>query len=144
MISVVPTDLENPFNDSCIGLLTPKRDQPYFCPNLKIFRSSIRARISGDTILTFLKARTDPSLVLEGGGIIEEVSIHKLPYDSPFGESTDAEDERLRLIREAGVRLSFMKPWYYQSNAGPPLFNELKPGYVPGFGPEYGVDFKLF
>jgi hypothetical protein len=148
MISVVPTGLKTPFDDSCIGLLTPKREQPYFCPNLKIFRSSIRARISGDTVLTFLKARTDPSLVLEGGGIIEEVSIHKLPYNYPLGESTDAEDERLKSIREAGVRLSFRKSTYYdQFNLRPGIatINGTPSGTcVTGFGPGYGVDFKLF
>ncbi|RXW22079.1 hypothetical protein EST38_g3765 [Candolleomyces aberdarensis] len=139
----IPSNFENPFDDSCIGLLIPKRDHPHLCPNLKIFRCSIKARISGDAILAFLKARTNPLLVGRGG-IIEEVSIHQLPYDAPFGASTDAEDERLKSIREAGVRLSFKKTFYYQSNPVPTIVHGPHGTTIPGFGPGYGVDFKLF
>jgi hypothetical protein len=127
-------------------LITPRRpDELYFCPNLKIFRCSIRGRISRDTILAFLKARTD-LLIVGNGRIIEEVSVHQLPYDHPFGESTDAEDERLKLIRKAGVRLSFRKSTYDQFNLGPGNAAIGTPSgtCVPGFGPGYGVDFKLF
>ncbi|RXW22097.1 hypothetical protein EST38_g3766 [Candolleomyces aberdarensis] len=108
---------DRPFDDSCIALLTPKQDQPYLCPNLKIFRSSIQSLISAEALLAFLNARIDPLLV---GSIIEEVSIHQLPYDAPFAEPTDAEDERLTPIREAGVRLSFKKMYYYHPNTEPP------------------------
>ncbi|KAJ2924856.1 hypothetical protein H1R20_g12238, partial [Candolleomyces eurysporus] len=137
-------DFECAFDDSCISLLTPKQDQPYFCPNLKIFRCSMKPRVSGDAILAFLAARTDPLLVGDGG-IIEEVSIHDLPYDSPLGDWTEAEEERLKPIREAGVRLSFMKTFYYQSKLAPALASEPPPGTcVSGFGTGYGVDFNLF
>ncbi|RXW14486.1 hypothetical protein EST38_g11365 [Candolleomyces aberdarensis] len=139
----VSSDHESGFDDSSIELLTPNQDHPYLCPNLKIFRCSIKPRISVDNILAFLEARTDPLLV-GSGGIIEEVSIHELPYDSPFGDSTDAEDGRFKSIREAGVRLSFQKSYYYQSNLEVPDMQGPWETSVPGFGPGYGVDFKLF
>ncbi|KAJ2936763.1 hypothetical protein H1R20_g326, partial [Candolleomyces eurysporus] len=135
---LVPTDYESGFDDFCVGLLTPKQNHPWLCPNLKIFRCSIKSHISADTILAFLNARTDPTLV-GSGGIIEEVSIHQLPYDAPFGDSTDAdlEDGRLESIRQAGVRLSFKKPFYYQSNPVVPFDSS-----TGGYGPGYGVDFS--
>ncbi|KAJ2935013.1 hypothetical protein H1R20_g2082, partial [Candolleomyces eurysporus] len=135
------TDFETSSDDSCIDLLTPKQDQPYLCANLKIFRYSIKSRIPVDTILAFLTARTDPLLV-GNGGIVEEVSIHQLPYDFPFGDSSDAEDERIKSIREAGVRLSFKKSVYYQSNPAPSIIDGPPGAFIPG--PGYGVDFKLF
>ncbi|RXW14490.1 hypothetical protein EST38_g11366 [Candolleomyces aberdarensis] len=138
----VSADHETGLDDSSIGLLTPKQDHPYLCPNLKIFRCSIKTRISVDTMLAFLKARTDPLLV-GSGGIIEEVSVHKLQYDSPFGDSTDAEDEKFESIREAGVRLSFKKPFYYQSNPDTDMYWPLDSSLL-GFGPGYGVDLRLF
>ncbi|RXW22082.1 hypothetical protein EST38_g3774 [Candolleomyces aberdarensis] len=135
------TSFETPFEDPCIDFLTPKQDQPYLCPNLKIFRCSMKAHIPVDTILAFLKAKTD-RLLVGNGGIIEEVSIHQLAYDFPFGNSTDAEDERVKSIREAGVRLSFKKSVDYPSNPAPTIING--PPSASMLGPGYGVDFKLF
>ncbi|KAJ2936764.1 hypothetical protein H1R20_g327, partial [Candolleomyces eurysporus] len=137
----VSIDHEREFDDSCIGLLTPNQNHPYLCPNLKIFRCSMKARISIDTILAFLKARSDPLLV-GNDRIIEEVTIHQLPYDAPFGDSTDAEDGRFESIREAGVRLSFRKSYYYQFK--PEVAGMQADISAPGFGPGYGVDFNLY
>jgi hypothetical protein len=125
---------ENQFDDSCIASLTPNRDQTYLCPNLRIFRCSIKGRMSGDAVLKFLKARTDPLSVCHGRPI-EEVWIHQLPYDFPFGDLSDVDDEMLQPIRDTGVRLSFRKSSYFLSK---PIIAHGPPG------PGYGIDFKLF
>jgi hypothetical protein len=127
-------DLDSP----CIEMLIPKQDQPYLCPHLKIFRCTAKSRISGDTILAFLKSRT---FLTDRCSRIEEVLIHELPYDNPFGEMTGEGDERLKPIREAGVRLSFRKIFYYQTNPVPTIPDS---GASSAFGPGYGADFRFF
>ncbi|KAJ2935076.1 hypothetical protein H1R20_g2072, partial [Candolleomyces eurysporus] len=97
---------ESGLDDSCIEMLTPNQDQPYLCPDLKIFRCTVKSRVSGDTILSFLKARTFGA---NSRSRIEEVAMHELPYDNPFGEITDEEDERLKPIRDAGGTTFFQE-----------------------------------
>jgi hypothetical protein len=114
-------------DDSYIKMLTPEQNQPYLCPNLKIFRCALKSRVSGDAVLAFLMARTS---LTESHSRIEEVSMHELPYDFPFGGKAHGEDERLKQIREAGVRLSFKKTFYYQLD---PVVSTFEPVVTPGY-----------
>ncbi|TEB38029.1 hypothetical protein FA13DRAFT_1725649 [Coprinellus micaceus] len=106
------------FTNSHIAALTPKQGEDCSCPRLEVFRCAVKAAVTPDVVMCFLKAKIDPGLrQISGGGPFRELSLVHLPFEYPIPpyrpQVLDDDDDPLKDVRKAGVLLDLARPNYY-------------------------------